>query len=64
MRIGPALAAVLRTTTIDESQAAGAQDAIVVGAGAAGGLAALLLAEAGLRVLLLDAGWPGSAQRS
>lgn len=32
-------------------------DAIIVGAGAAGGLAALLLAEANLRVLLLDAGW-------
>src|SRR5947209_3466060 len=62
MRIGPALDAVLRTTTIDESRAAGAQDAIVVGAGAAGGLAALLLAEAGL--LVLDAGWRQSAQRS
>jgi choline dehydrogenase-like flavoprotein len=64
MRVGPALEAVLRTTTIDESQAAGAQDAIVVGAGAAGGLAALLLAEAGLRVLVLNAGWPHSAPRS
>lgn len=32
-------------------------DAIVVGAGAAGGLASLLLAEAGLNVLTLDAGW-------
>jgi choline dehydrogenase-like flavoprotein len=32
-------------------------DAIVVGAGAAGGLAACLLCEAGLRVLLLDAGY-------
>jgi hypothetical protein len=51
MRIGPALDAVLRTTTIDESRAAGAQDAIVVGAGAAEGLAALLLAE----------GWPALA---
>lgn len=32
-------------------------DAIVVGAGAAGGLASLLLTEAHLRVLTLDAGW-------
>ncbi len=32
-------------------------DAIVVGAGAAGGLAASLLCEAGLNVLLLDAGY-------
>ena len=32
-------------------------DAIVVGGGAAGGLAALLLTEAGLNVLVLDAGW-------
>src|SRR4051812_218268 len=32
-------------------------DAIVVGAGAAGGMASLLLTEAGMYVLLLDAGW-------
>ena len=32
-------------------------DAIVVGAGAAGGLAAMLLTQFGLKVLLLDAGW-------
>ncbi len=32
-------------------------DAIVVGAGASGGLAAQLLCEAGLNVLVLDAGW-------
>lgn len=31
-------------------------DAVVVGAGACGGVAAMVLAEAGLRVLLLDAG--------
>lgn len=62
MRIGPALSGVLRTTTIEELRSAGAQDAIVVGAGAAGGLAALLLAEAGLRVLVLEAGWQHSPQ--
>lgn len=38
-------------------------DAVVVGAGASGGLAAELLTAAGLRVLLLDAGYPeGSSQ--
>jgi choline dehydrogenase-like flavoprotein len=55
---GPALAAVLRTTTLEALRATGPHDALVVGAGAAGGLAALLLAEAGLRVLVLDAGSP------
>src|SRR5688572_16984889 len=38
-------------------------DAIVVGAGAAGGLAASLLCEAGLDVLLLDAGYRAPAWR-
>ena len=32
-------------------------DAIVIGAGASGGMAARLLCEAGLEVLVLDAGW-------
>jgi choline dehydrogenase-like flavoprotein len=64
MYLGPALAAVLRSTTLEALRAAGAPDAVVVGAGAAGGLAALLLAEAGLRVLVLDAGSPQAARRS
>ena len=66
MRIGEgsALAAALQATTLESSTAVGAHDAIVVGAGAAGGLAALLLTEAGLRVLVLDAGWPRSERRS
>jgi choline dehydrogenase-like flavoprotein len=41
-------------------RAVGGRDAIVVGGGAAGGLAAMLLTEAGLRVLVLDAGLPSS----
>jgi choline dehydrogenase-like flavoprotein len=39
-------------------------DAIVIGAGVAGGLAALSLTEAGLRVLVLDAGVVRSPLRS
>lgn len=39
-------------------------DAIVVGAGAAGGLAAQLLCESGARVLVLDAGLPPSLIRA
>jgi choline dehydrogenase-like flavoprotein len=53
---GPALAAALRATTLEVARAAGRYDAVVIGAGAAGGLAALLFTEAGLRVLVLDAG--------
>ena len=54
--LGPALAAALRATTPEVLRAAGVYDALVIGAGAAGGLATLLLAEAGLRVLVLEAG--------
>jgi choline dehydrogenase-like flavoprotein len=56
MSVGPALAKVLRSTTLDALRSVAAYDAIVIGAGAAGGLATLLLSEAGLRVLVLNAG--------
>lgn len=39
-------------------------DAIVVGAGASGGLAAMLLTQAGLNVLVLDAGWRKPVHRA
>jgi choline dehydrogenase-like flavoprotein len=55
-RRGPALSAALRATTAPTLRAADTWDAVIVGSGAAGGLAALLLAEAGLRVLVLEAG--------
>ena len=53
-----ALSAVLQATTLEALRKAGTHDAIIVGGGAAGGMAAMLLAEGGLRVLLLDAGPP------
>jgi choline dehydrogenase-like flavoprotein len=64
----PALDVALQATTLQALRATKAHDAIVVGAGAAGGLAAMLLAEAGLRVLVLDAGlrsrwWHGPVRR-
>ena len=61
---GPALAAALRATTPEVARATGRYDAVVVGAGAAGSMAALLLTEAGLRVLVLDAGMVRSPIRS
>lgn len=61
--IGSALARVLSATTLEATQVTGCVDAVVVGSGAAGGLAALLLTEAGLRVLVLEAG-PSRGQRS
>jgi choline dehydrogenase-like flavoprotein len=61
MLTGPALAAALRATTPETARAA---DAVVIGAGATGGLAAQLLVDAGLRVLMLDAGLPSSPIRT
>jgi choline dehydrogenase-like flavoprotein len=59
--LGP-LGAALDRAAPDELK--GKFDAIVVGAGAAGGLAAQLLCEAGARVLILDAGLPPSMFRT
>jgi choline dehydrogenase-like flavoprotein len=61
---GPALAAALRATTLEIARTTGRFDAVVIGTGAAGGLAALSLTEAGLRVLVLDAGVVRSPMRS
>lgn len=47
---------VIRQTTLDSVEDARQFDAIVVGSGASGGLAALKLTQAGMRVLVLDAG--------
>lgn len=60
MALGPALSTALLNTTREAWRGSNSPDVIVVGAGAAGGLAAMLLTEAGLRVLVLDAGPPHS----
>jgi choline dehydrogenase-like flavoprotein len=52
------LCEVLDATTLESLHKAKVHDVIIVGAGAAGGLAAMLLAEGGLRVLVLDASKP------
>ena len=56
--LGQVLTAAIART--DLARLEGGFDAIVVGAGASGGMAALQLTAAGLDVLVLDAGWrPG-----
>jgi choline dehydrogenase-like flavoprotein len=59
-----ALSAVLQSTTLESLHKASNHDVIVVGAGAAGGFAAMTLAESGLRVLVLDASLPRSRLRA
>jgi choline dehydrogenase-like flavoprotein len=62
MLAGPALSDTIEATTLDAIRGPNRHDAIVIGAGAAGSLAASLLVERGLRVLLLDAGLPRRPQ--
>ena len=49
------LASATKLATLEALDESSTFDAIVVGAGAAGGMAAMLLSEAGMSVLLLDA---------
>jgi len=51
------LSSAIAAATVEAVEAPNAYDVIVVGAGASGGLAAALLCEAGLKTLVLDAGW-------
>lgn len=52
-----AVKSAIGATSVDLARGRRTFDAIVVGAGAAGGVAAMSLSESGLRVLVLDAGW-------
>jgi choline dehydrogenase-like flavoprotein len=56
--LDPALSEAIARTDLATLDRRRGFDAIVVGAGAAGGMAALQLTGAGLDVLVLDAGWP------
>lgn len=57
---GPALTSAIARTDLARLDERRGFDAIVVGGGASGGMAALQLTAAGLEVLVLDAGWrPG-----
>jgi choline dehydrogenase-like flavoprotein len=60
---GPAGREQDRRAVIGPDRLAGSYDVVVVGAGAGGGVAAALLAEAGRRVLVVEAGgWPDTAE--
>ncbi len=54
---GSALDAAIRTATPDRIEDPRGFDAIVVGAGAAGGMASMCLTQSGLSVLVMDAGY-------
>jgi choline dehydrogenase-like flavoprotein len=56
--VGPALAEAIAAASLQRLEDPRGFDAIVVGGGASGGMAALQLTRAGLSVLVLDAGWP------
>ena len=58
------LSEVLKASALGTFHTTDTHDAIVVGAGAAGGWAAMMLTEAGLRVLVLDASLPRARWRA
>ena len=60
----PGLADAIHRASPDDLERPGAFDAVIIGAGAAGGLAAERLTQAGLRVLVLDAGFRESILRA
>lgn len=64
IKVRPEVAAVIERTNRTDPAALTGYDAVVVGAGASGELAAELLCEAGLKVLVLDAGLRNGFWRS